>query len=71
LDAVRRLSEDEANVLLDRIRAVKNADHMVSATTASFRSLEKRRRPATLVITSTFENVGQVKRRVGRAAHDC
>src|SRR6266851_1707873 len=33
---------------------------IVSATTASFRSVEKRRRRATPVITSTFENVSDV-----------
>src|SRR5438270_12132125 len=33
---------------------------IVSATTASFRSVEKRRRRATPVITSTFENVSDI-----------
>src|SRR5207302_577549 len=33
---------------------------IVSATTASFRSVEKRRRRATPVMTSTFENVSDI-----------
>src|SRR5580658_9270186 len=33
---------------------------IVSATTASFRSVEKRRRRATPVITSTFENASDI-----------
>src|SRR5271168_3035654 len=33
---------------------------IVSAITASFRSVEKRRRRATPVITSTFENVSDI-----------
>src|SRR5215475_11951911 len=33
---------------------------IVSATTASFRSVAKRRRRATPVITSTFENVSDI-----------
>src|SRR5207302_5302122 len=33
---------------------------IVSAMTASFRSVEKRRRRATPVITSTFENVSDI-----------
>src|SRR4051794_41651514 len=33
---------------------------IVSATTASFRSVEKRRRRATPVITSTLENVSDI-----------
>src|SRR6202035_3229201 len=33
---------------------------IVSATTASFRSVERRRRRATPVITSTFENVSDI-----------
>src|SRR5262245_19851013 len=33
---------------------------IVSATIASFRSVEKRRRRATPVITSTFENVSDI-----------
>src|SRR5438105_15467663 len=33
---------------------------IVSATTASFRSVEKRRRRATPVMTSTFENVADI-----------
>src|SRR5438552_13005938 len=33
---------------------------IVSATTASFRSVEKRRRRATPVITSTFENMSDI-----------
>src|SRR6266851_10057545 len=33
---------------------------IVSATTASFSSVEKRRLPATPVITSTFENVSDI-----------
>src|ERR1700749_2048507 len=33
---------------------------IVSATTASFTSVEKRRRRATPVITSTFENVSDI-----------
>src|ERR1700676_2629304 len=33
---------------------------IVSATTASFRSVEKRRRRAMPVITSTFENVSDI-----------
>src|ERR1700681_4932149 len=33
---------------------------IVSATTASFKSVEKRRRRATPVITSTFENVSDI-----------
>src|SRR6266576_563949 len=38
---------------------------IVSATTASFRSVEKRRRRATPVMTSTFENVSDIGVRLG------
>jgi hypothetical protein len=40
--------------------AIDTPGCIVSATTASFRSLEKRRRRATPVITSTFENVSDI-----------
>src|ERR1700738_4253645 len=42
---------------------------IVSATTASFRSVEKRRRRAMPVITSTFENVSDIGVSLGPPAN--